>query len=64
MTIKELEIIKAALEGDIIRQRKSENAQHPAWKNWLEDSEKLLRKVSKKLFEMKAKEQLQNVLKK
>lgn len=58
MTIKELEIIKAALEGDIVRQRKSENAEHPAWKSWLEDSEKLLKKISKKLFEMKAKQQV------
>jgi hypothetical protein len=60
MTIRELEILKAALEGDIIQQKKSEKINHPAWKHWLEDSEKLLKKVSRKLFDMRAKQELLN----
>jgi hypothetical protein len=63
VTIRELEIIKAALEGDIITQKDSIHKDHPAWKHWLEDSEKLLKKVSIKLFEMKSKEQLLSDLK-
>jgi hypothetical protein len=63
LSIRELEIIKAALEGDIIQQKESIHKDHPAWKHWLEDSEKLLKKVSRKLFEMKSKEQLLNNLK-
>lgn len=55
MTIKELEIIKVALEGDIIQQKQSENRDHPDWKEWLADSERLLKKISVKLIEMKAK---------
>lgn len=58
MTIRELEILKAALEGDIIRQKEAENRDHPAWKLWLEDSEKLLKKVSKKLMGEKLKQEL------
>ncbi|MCM3109914.1 hypothetical protein [Lederbergia lenta] len=54
--IRELEIIKAALEGDIIRQKNSDKATEPAFKAWLEDSEKVLRKVSKKIMTEKAKE--------
>jgi hypothetical protein len=61
MTIRELEIIKSALEGDIIRQKENEHKDHPAWKHWLEDSEKVLKKISKRLFEMKAKEQIFDV---
>jgi 2-keto-3-deoxy-galactonokinase len=64
MTIKELEIIKAALEGDIIQQKESDKAEHPAFKEWLKDTEKLLKKVSRKLFEMKAKQQIFESLKK
>jgi hypothetical protein len=58
MNIRELEIIKAALEGDIIRQKQSDNADHPAFKQWLEDSEKLLKKVSRQMFEMKTRKKL------
>jgi 2-keto-3-deoxy-galactonokinase len=58
VTIRELEIIKAALEGDIIRQKDFERRDHPAFKEWLEDTEKLLKKVSNKLFTTKAKEQM------
>jgi hypothetical protein len=58
LTIRELEIIKAALEGDIIQQKENIHKDHPAWKHWLEDSEKLLKKVSMKLFEMKSRKQL------
>lgn len=57
-TIRELEIIKAALEGDIIAQKNSEKLDNPAFQSWLEDSEKVLRKVSRKLFEMKARKKL------
>ncbi|PLR72240.1 hypothetical protein [Bacillus sp. UMB0728] len=56
MTIRELEILKAALEGDIIRQKKSEKADHPEWKQWLQDSEKVLKKVNIKLAEEMTKE--------
>jgi tRNA nucleotidyltransferase/poly(A) polymerase len=58
MNIRELEIIKAALEGDIIRQKQNDNADHPAFKQWLEDSEKLLKKVSRQMFEMKTRKKL------
>jgi hypothetical protein len=64
LTIRELEIIKAALEGDIIQQKDNIHKDHPAWKHWLDDSEKLLKKVSMKLAEQKAKEQLINNIKK
>lgn len=57
MTIRELEIMKAALEGDVIYQRDSINKDKPQFKEWLEDTEKLLKKVSRKLFDEKAKEQ-------
>jgi hypothetical protein len=63
VTIRELEIIKAALEGDIIRQKEFDKRHHPAFKEWLNDSEKLLRKVSVKLFTAKAKQQMINQLK-
>ena len=55
MTVRELQILKAALEGDIIRQRQSPNAHRKDFKKWLADSEKLLKKVSLKLFEEEAK---------
>ncbi|TCI99987.1 hypothetical protein [Cytobacillus praedii] len=58
MSIRELEILKAALEGDILKQKESENKNHPAWIAWLEDSEKLLRKVSRKLFDMRSRKSL------
>ena len=58
MTIRELEIIKAALEGDVIVQRNSDKIEHPAFRDWLNDSEKLLKKVSRKLFEQKARKSL------
>jgi hypothetical protein len=58
VTIRELEIIKAALEGDIIRQKESDKRDNPAFKKWLKDSEKLLKKVSIKLFTEKAKQQM------
>lgn len=55
MTIRELEIMKAALEGDIIRQKECEKVNHPAFKAWLEETEKLLKKVTNKLSVEKAK---------
>jgi hypothetical protein len=63
MTIRELEILKAALEGDIIQQKESENRDHPTWKHWLEDSEKLLKKVNVKLFDLKSRERLLGIAK-
>lgn len=57
-TIRELEIIKTALEGDIIAQKNSDKLDHPAFRSWLEDSEKVLKKVSRKLYEMKARKKL------
>lgn len=56
LTIRELEIMKAALEGDIIYQRNSTNKDKPEFKSWLKDTERLLTKVSRKLFDEKAKE--------
>lgn len=58
MTIHELEIIKAALESDIIYQEKSEKANHPAFIEWLKDTEKLLKKVTIEISVRKGKEQL------
>ncbi|MBN6887301.1 hypothetical protein ACUXCC_004573 [Cytobacillus horneckiae] len=55
MTIRELSILKAALEGDIQRQEKSPNAHRKDFKKWLDDSKKLLRKVTLKLSEEEAK---------
>ncbi|MFS0595074.1 hypothetical protein AB1L05_26285 [Cytobacillus horneckiae] len=55
MTIRELSILKAALEGDIQRQGKSPNAHRKGFKMWLDDSKKLLRKVTLKLSEEEAK---------
>lgn len=60
MTIQELEIIKSALEGDIIRQKQtiSEMAEDGGsdirFEMWLEDTEILYKKVVKKLMTMKA----------
>lgn len=54
MTDRELEIIKASLEGDIIRQKNHENKDHPAFKSWLEDTEALLKKVNAKLYRNRA----------
>jgi hypothetical protein len=58
MTIRELEIIKAALEVDIIYQKQSDKADHPALVEWLEDTEKLLRKVTSEISVRKAKQKL------
>lgn len=54
VTDRELEIIKAALEGDIIRQKNHENKEHPAFKSWLEETEILLKKVNAKLYRNRA----------
>lgn len=53
---RELAIIKAALEGDVIRQKQSPNADKPEFKEWLQDSEKVLKKVSRALLEERAKQ--------
>lgn len=54
MKIRELEILVAALEGDIIRQKESNKRDEPAFKAWLEDSEKLLKKVRLRLSKDKS----------
>ena len=58
--VRELEIIKAALEGDIIRQKNHEKKHQPAFKAWLEDSERVLKKVHKKLMNERLKEHMLN----
>ena len=55
MSDRNLEIIKAALEGDIIRQKDSPNKDKPDFVEWLKDSEKLLHRVRIELFARKAK---------
>ena len=60
LTISEMEILKAALEGDIIRQRKflqemaDDDSSDIRFEMWLEQSEQLLKKVSLKLIKMQA----------
>lgn len=44
-TIKEYEIIIAALEGDVIRQRNHIHKSEPAFRVWLEDTEDLLHRL-------------------
>lgn len=56
MTERELAIIKAALEGDIIHQRQSDKKEHPAFKAWLQDTETLLQKVNNRIWTKKANE--------
>lgn len=55
MDIRELEILKVALECDIGYQLDSHQRNKPEFKAWLEDSRKLLKKVSKQLSDEKAK---------
>jgi hypothetical protein len=55
ITLDELEIIKSALEGDIIRQKENKKADHPAFQKWLKDTEKLHKKVANELITRKAK---------
>ncbi|MEK4025368.1 hypothetical protein [Sporosarcina sp. FSL W7-1283] len=58
MPIRELEILVAALEGDVIRQKESDKRDEPAFKAWLEDTEKLLKKVRLRLSNEKSREAL------
>lgn len=59
-TADEMEIIKVALEGDIIRQRKyiqemaDDDSSDIRFEMWLEESERLLKKVSLEWIKMKA----------
>lgn len=61
LSIEEMEIIKSALEGDIIRQKKflkvleEQGGSDIRFEIWLDDSQRLLKKVSLKLMDMKAK---------
>lgn len=41
-SIRNLEIMKAALEGDLMRQRESINKDKPEFKEWLRDTQSLL----------------------
>lgn len=60
LTIDEMEIIKSALEGDIARQKEylnelaEQNGSDVRFEMWLDESQQLLKKVSSKLFNMKA----------
>jgi hypothetical protein len=52
---KELEIMKAALEGDVIRQKKHiETIDNIEFQKWLVDTEQLLKTISLMLFERKS----------
>lgn len=61
LTIDEMEILKSALEGDIARQKDyldelaEQNGSDVRFEMWLDESQRLLKKVSLKLFDMKAK---------
>lgn len=61
LTIDEMEILKSALEGDIIRQKKfleelaEEGGSDIRFEMWLDDTQRLHRKVTLKLMDMKAK---------
>lgn len=56
LTLRELEIIKAALESDIHYQIENKNVSKEEFKLWLEDTKKLLKKVTRKLSVERAKE--------
>jgi len=62
LSIDELEIIKSALEGDILRQKKflnelaEQGGSDIRFEIWMIDSQKLLEKVTLKLMNMKAKQ--------
>lgn len=58
MSIRELEILVAALEGDVIRQKESDKRDEPAFKAWLEDTERLLKKVRLRLSKEKTRRTL------
>ena len=61
LTINEMEILKSALEGDIARQKdyldemSEQGGSDVRFEMWLDESQRLLKKVSLKLFDMKAK---------
>ncbi|MBN6886992.1 putative HD phosphohydrolase [Cytobacillus horneckiae] len=54
MTVKELEIIVAALEHDLTHQYKSQNKDHPAFVSWREETEKLLKKKRRELSALRS----------
>lgn len=62
-SLDELDIIKTALEGDIIRQKKEiEEIDDIRFQKWLFDTEELYKKVSNELFTRKAKKQMLRTL--
>ena len=52
--VRELEIIQTALKADIMRQRDSGELHREEFKQWYEDSQKVLKKVDKALWSAKA----------
>lgn len=64
LTTRELKIIKSALESDRISQKsfieelKSKKAEYRPWVHWLYDTEKLHKKLSIKLMNALAKEEM------
>jgi len=65
-SVREVEIMKAALESDILRQKnyleelEELGIVRPSFNEWLEDSRKLLRKTNSYLSKLKAVEQGEN----
>lgn len=61
LTINEMEILKSALEGDIARQKdyldemSEQGGSDVRFEMWLDESQRLLKKVTLKLFDMKVK---------
>lgn len=61
LTINEMEILKSALEGDIARQKDyldemaDQGGSDVRFEIWLDESQRLLKKVTLKLFDMKVK---------
>ena len=59
-SVREVEIVKAALESDILRQKnyleelEELGIVRPSFNEWLEDSRKLLRKTNSYLSKLKA----------
>lgn len=60
LTIDEMEILKSALEGDIMRQKEyltkltEDGGSDVRFEMWLDESQRLLKKISVKLMDMKA----------
>lgn len=65
-SVREVEIVKAALESDILSQKnyleelEELGIVRPSFNEWLEDSQKLLNKTNSYLSKLKAVEQSEN----